>query len=156
MTISAVMKLSSAIRNRRASTISARAPAGSVNRNIGRLLATCTIDTALGSAFRLVISQPEAVSDIAMPVSEQVVAAQITANGLFPNAPQRVGADSAGSAAELGSKIMIAPLRLRPFAGSRYVHHDLAGDAATPRDPMPRNPAARNTPYLRAAALSAI
>src|SRR5579863_3623054 len=65
-------------RKRRGSKISARAPASSVNRNIGRLVATCTMDTAAGSALRLVISQPEAVSDIAMQISPAVLAAQIT------------------------------------------------------------------------------
>ena len=61
------------IRNRRGATISASAPAGTVHRNIGRVLATCTSETALGSGFRLVISQAEAVSEMASPVSEQVV-----------------------------------------------------------------------------------
>src|SRR5271169_5379528 len=81
-TINAVMKLSRTMRNRRASTMSASALAGSVNRNIGRLLATCTIETAIGSALRLVISQPEAVSDIAMPLRDNVVAIQITVKGV--------------------------------------------------------------------------
>jgi uridylate kinase len=52
-----------------------------VNINIGRLLATCTNATALGSALRFVIIQPEAVSDIAMPVRAKVLANQITAHG---------------------------------------------------------------------------
>ena len=69
--------------------MSASAPAGRVHRNIGRLLATCTSETALGSGFRLVISQAEAVSEMANPVSEQVVATHITANGMWANAPQR-------------------------------------------------------------------
>ena len=69
--------------------MSASAPAGSVNRNIGRLLATCTIETARGSALRFVISHAEAVSDIAMPVRANVLAIQITAKGAWPNAPQR-------------------------------------------------------------------
>ena len=59
--------------------MSASAPAGNVNRNIGRLLATCTIDTARGAALRFVINHAEAVSDIAMPVRANVLAAQITA-----------------------------------------------------------------------------
>jgi len=56
------------IRRRRASMMSASAPAGSVKRNIGKLPATCTRETMNGSALRLVISQPEAVSFIAMPI----------------------------------------------------------------------------------------
>src|ERR1700678_3646975 len=87
--ISVVTKISSTIKNRRGSTMSARAPAGSVHRNIGRLLATCTSETALGSGFRVVISQAEAVSEMANPVSEQVVATHITTNGMWANAPQR-------------------------------------------------------------------
>jgi hypothetical protein len=58
-----------------------------VNRNIGRLLAACTIVTARGSALKFVISQAEAVSEIATPVREQVVAAHMTANGTWENAP---------------------------------------------------------------------
>src|SRR5271155_2689020 len=85
--IKAVTKVSSMIRNRRGATISASTPAGTVHRNIGRVLATCTSVTALGSGFRLVISQAEAVSEMASPVNEQVVATHITANGVWENAP---------------------------------------------------------------------
>ena len=87
MAIITTTKLSSMMRNRRGSTKSARAPAGRVNRNIGRLLAASTIETARGSAFRFVISHAEAVSEIATPVSEQVVAAHITVNGRWEKAP---------------------------------------------------------------------
>jgi NAD(P)-dependent dehydrogenase (short-subunit alcohol dehydrogenase family) len=68
-----------------------------VNRNIGRLLATCTSETALGSAFKDVINQAEDVSEIAIPVSEQVVATHITANGRCEKAPQREDGRSIGS-----------------------------------------------------------
>ena len=67
--------------------MSASAPAGMVNRNIDRLLAACTIVTARGSALRLVISHAEAVSEIATPVSEQVVAIHITVKAMCENAP---------------------------------------------------------------------
>src|SRR5277367_5547645 len=87
--IKAVTKVSRMIRNRRGATISASTPAGTVHRNIGRVLATCTSETALGSGFRLVISQAEAVSEIASPVNEQVVATHITANGVWEKAPRR-------------------------------------------------------------------
>src|ERR1700675_3829277 len=87
--IKAVTKVSSMIRNLRGATISAITPAGTVHRNIGRVLAICTSETALGSGFRLVISQAEAVSDISSPVNEQVLATHITANGVWEKAPRR-------------------------------------------------------------------
>ena len=49
---------STAISNRRESMTSARAPAGRVSRNKGRLTATWTRDTVIGLASRLVINQP--------------------------------------------------------------------------------------------------
>ena len=57
VTITAVSPM---IKNTRRSTMSTSAPAGIANRNIGRLLATCTSDTISGLASRLVISHPEA------------------------------------------------------------------------------------------------
>src|SRR5271163_2818848 len=87
--IMTVMSVSTTIRNRRGSTMSASAPAGNVNRNIGRLLATCTIDTARGAALRFVINHAEAVSDIAMPVKANVLATHIAAKAGWPNAPKR-------------------------------------------------------------------
>jgi len=83
------MRLSRPIRNRRGSTRSAIAPASSVNKNIGKLLATCTSETARGSAFKFVINHADAVSEIATPVSEHVVAAHITENGKWEKAPYR-------------------------------------------------------------------
>jgi hypothetical protein len=44
--------------------MSTSAPAGIANRNIGRLFATCTIETMSGWGSRLVMSQPEATLDI--------------------------------------------------------------------------------------------
>ena len=58
-----------------------------VNRNIDRLLAACTIVTARGSALRVIISQAEAVSELATPVSEHVVATHITVKAMCENAP---------------------------------------------------------------------
>src|SRR5271154_3587238 len=78
---SAAITSETTMRNRRASTTSARTPAGSVNRNIDRLLATCTAETDCGSAFSLVINHPEAVSYMAMPINAPVLASQITAKG---------------------------------------------------------------------------
>ena len=71
---------------------SARAPAGRVNRNMGKLTATWTKDTVIGLASRLVISQPDAVSNIAVPTFDRTLAVQITVNATELNAPQREGA----------------------------------------------------------------
>ena len=71
---------------------SARAPAGRVNRNRGKLTATWTKDTVIGLASRLVISQPDAVSNIAVPTFDRTLAVQITVNVTELNAPQREGA----------------------------------------------------------------
>ena len=56
----ATLTASPAIRNLRRSTISTSAPAGTASRKIGRLVATCTIDTSSGEESRFVISQLEA------------------------------------------------------------------------------------------------
>lgn len=63
-----------AIRNLRRSTTSASAPAGSANRNMGRLLATCTKETMNGSGFRFVISQADATLNIQLPMFAMTVA----------------------------------------------------------------------------------
>jgi hypothetical protein len=78
---------------------SAKAPEGRVNRNNGRLTATCTRDTVTGLASRLVINQPDAVSNIAVPTFETKLAVHITVNARCPNGPHREGAGSVGTAA---------------------------------------------------------
>ena len=60
--------------------MSASAPAGIANRQIGSVLAACTSATIKGSGFRLVISQPEAALYIQPPILETSVAVQMTAN----------------------------------------------------------------------------
>ncbi len=77
------------MRSRRGSTTSASAPAGTVKRNIGAMVATCTADTISGSQFMLVISQLVAVSNIAMPMLEIELATRIAVNATLPNTPQR-------------------------------------------------------------------
>ena len=52
----------------RESRTSASAPAGKVKRNNGRLTATWTSETVIGLGSMLVINQPEAVSNIAVPM----------------------------------------------------------------------------------------
>ena len=82
---------------------SASAPAGSVNRNSGRLTATWTRETAIGSGLRLVISQPDAVSNIAVPTLEKMLAVQITVKAAWLKAPHRDAERSVGVAAGVNS-----------------------------------------------------
>src|SRR5450631_4005226 len=77
--------------------MSTSAPAGIANRNIGRLLATCTIETVSGLGSRFVISQPEATLYIQPPMFETTVAVQITVNVRWRN-----GAHAAVAAAGCG------------------------------------------------------
>ena len=65
--------------SRRGSTMSAIAPAGSMIRTIGAVVATCSSETANGARSNLVINQPDVVSYIAMPISAMVLAAHMTA-----------------------------------------------------------------------------
>ena len=59
--------------------MSASAPAGKANKNMGNVVATWTIDTMNGSGLRLVISQPDAALYIQLPTLETTVAVQSTA-----------------------------------------------------------------------------
>src|ERR1700722_1128526 len=83
---SSVVAVSTQIRNRRLSKMSARAPAASANMNIGRLLATWTSDTSSASPLRLTISQPLAALYIQLPIFDTTVAIQMTANARCWNA----------------------------------------------------------------------
>jgi hypothetical protein len=80
-----VVALSPTMRNRRLSTMSASAPAGIANRNMGRLVATWTSDTDNGSAFRPVINQPQAPLYIQVPTFATTVATQMTAKTRYRN-----------------------------------------------------------------------
>src|SRR5208283_2228834 len=82
ITETARIAASTAISNRRESMTSARAPAGRVNRNRGKLTATWTRDTVIGLASRLVISQPDAVSNMAVPTFDRTLAVHITVNAI--------------------------------------------------------------------------
>src|SRR3984957_18681792 len=128
--IKAVTKVSSMIRNLRGATMSAITPAGTVHRNIGRVLATCTSETALGSGFRLVISQAEAVSEIASPVNEQVVATHITANGVWEKAPRR----------ECGEPIAWVVNRHAPVRWRDFIERENSDNTWGPRGALPRPP----------------
>src|SRR5580692_5363828 len=78
MTDTAKIAVSTAISNRRESRTSASAPAGKVKRNKGRLTATCTRDTIIGLGSMLVINQPEAVSNIAVPTFDMTLTLHMT------------------------------------------------------------------------------
>jgi hypothetical protein len=73
-----VAAISATMRNFRLSTISASAPAGTANRNIGRVVATWTMETTSGCGSRLVISQPDAALYIQLPMLATTVATHST------------------------------------------------------------------------------
>src|SRR3954468_9026876 len=98
--------ISATIRNFRRSTMSASAPAGSANRNIGRVVATCTIDTMNGSGLRLVISHPDAALYIQLPMFAMTVAVHNTENVAWRNGLQGEEAGSlSGSATGSGRSV---------------------------------------------------
>ena len=78
---------------------------GQRERNNVRLTATCTRDTVIGLASRLVINQPDAVSNIAVPTFETRLAVRITVKARWMNGPQREGAGVVGAAAVVGSAL---------------------------------------------------
>src|SRR5262249_32813669 len=85
--------------NLRLSTISASAPAGIANRNMGSVVATRTIETTSGAGSRLVISQPEAALYIQLPTFATTVAIHSTVNVACRN----------GLQAELGTSATVLP-----------------------------------------------
>src|ERR1700722_15321012 len=85
----AVTAICAPINMRRASMMSVSAPAGRVRRNIGRVVATCTADTIIGSGLRLVMSQFDEVSNIANPTFDAELAMSMTVNAKLPKTPQR-------------------------------------------------------------------
>src|ERR1700740_2456855 len=103
--------VSTTIRNLRLSKMSASAPAGIANRQIGRLLAACTSATIRGSGSSEVISQPDAALYIQPPTLETSVAVQMTVNAGWRN----------GAAKDTGRCALsaVAPLISPAFAGGR-------------------------------------
>src|SRR5208283_4738731 len=103
------------IKRRRRSTMSASAPAGIANRNMGRLLATCTRETMNGSGLRLVMSQPDATLYIQPPMFETTVAVQITANVRLrngTNALAAVGGRKSGAGYFAGGALILVDQKL--------------------------------------------
>src|SRR5271169_1133222 len=128
------------IKRRRRSTMSASAPAGIANRNIGRLLATCTMETMNGSGLRLVMSQPEATLYIQPPMFETTVAVQITANVRLRNGAHAVAAVRGGEAAG-GSFVCGALIHLVQDEGDTHANSNeglsrvVSGDEGRPCRP---------------------
>ena len=89
------------ISRRRASTMSASAPAGTVKRNIGSMVATWTAETIIGLGLRFVISQLIDVSNIAMPTLDTELAIRMTVNARWPNTPHRDPRSADGPASSL-------------------------------------------------------
>jgi hypothetical protein len=85
----AVTAICAPINMRRASMMSVNAPAGRVSRNIGKVVATCTADTIIGSGLRLVMSQFDEVSNIANPTFDAELAVSMIVNAKLPKTPQR-------------------------------------------------------------------
>ena len=106
--------------SRRGSTMSASAPAGRVNRNIGRVVAAWTSEIVAGSRSRVVISHPDAVSYIEVPTSARAIAAQTTAKGVWENAPSHAQRASAGVSRNrrLHGALSAPPLAARPVVES--------------------------------------
>lgn len=73
---------------RRLFTMSASAPAGSQSRKIGKVVATCTIATAVAEADMVVISQPAPTSRIQVPMLPRREATHSTAKTRWPNGAQ--------------------------------------------------------------------
>src|SRR5271157_357333 len=110
---------STAISNRRESMTSAKAPAGSVNRNNGRLTATWTRDTMIGLASRLVISQPDAVSNMAVPTFDMTLAVHMTVNATWLKGPHREGTGWVGAAEELRFALTLVSPRRNAFGRAK-------------------------------------
>ena len=116
---------STAISNRRESMTSAKAPAGSVNRNNGRLTATWTRDTMIGLASRLVISQPDAVSNMAVPTFDMTLAVHMTVNTTWLKGPHREGTGWVGAAEELRFALTLVSSAQRVRQGKAPPGHHL-------------------------------
>src|SRR5690242_1484648 len=89
--------------------MSASAPAGIANRQIGRLAAACTSATIKGSGLSEVISQPDAALYIQPPTFDNSVAVQITVNAEWRNGAANDIGRSALSAAPPGISLAYAP-----------------------------------------------
>jgi hypothetical protein len=101
-------------------TMSARAPAGRANKNIGRLAATCTSETIKGSGSTVVISHAAAALYIQEPILEMTVAAQITAKALLRKGFHREGAGASAEAAFTMSPLVVSAahrMHQRPILG---------------------------------------
>src|ERR1700722_16681875 len=108
-----VMKYSDPMRSRLRSTMSAKAPAGRANKNIGKLAATWTSETIKGSRSTVVISHAAAALYIQEPILEMTVAAQITAKALLRNGLHRGTGASTEAAFTVTLLVVSAVRRMR-------------------------------------------
>jgi len=139
MALTAVVMLSTTMRNFRLSKMSASAPAGIAKRQIGRLLAACTSATIKGSGLRLVISQPDAALYIQPPTLDTSVAVQIMAKDGWRN-----GATNDGGRSGVVSGDRLGPLR-RAVTAPCYKNCAAAGKPAHQKvtgRPSPGGPSA--------------
>ena len=97
---------------RRGSMMSAIAPAGRVNRKIGSVVAACKSATSKGSRPNVVISQPAAVSYIAMPINPHVLAIQTTRKAGWAKAPSIGAARLSGCCAGRNRIFKLLPRRI--------------------------------------------
>ena len=77
------------------------------------MVATCTADTISGFGLRLVISQLEAVSNIAAPTAEIELAIRMTVKARWRNTPQGEGGEAEGSGVETAWEDTGAPAPVR-------------------------------------------
>src|SRR5215471_18170000 len=97
-----------AIKRRRRSTMSERAPEGIANKNIGSELATWTSDTISGSGSSPLISQPAAAFCIHVPMLETTVADHRTAKDAWRNGASDEVVAGAALAGWLGDPAVMA------------------------------------------------
>src|SRR5277367_629786 len=106
----------------KAMDIAVTAPAGRVSRNIGRVVATWTADTIIGSGLRLVMSQFDEVSNIANPTFDAELAISMTVNAKLPKTPQRQSRPAGASDLTLDSVDNKDPIgRAEPGANTRRI-----------------------------------
>ena len=110
-TETAKIAVSTAMSNRLESRTSASAPAGRVKRNNGRLTATCTSETIIGLGSMLVINQPDAVSNIAVPILDTKLTVHMTVKAKWLKGPHLDGAGSAGVIAIVTDRARLASTR---------------------------------------------
>src|ERR1700730_6996345 len=119
--------------------MSAIAPAGRVKRNIGRFVAACTSETSSGLRSSVVISQPDAVSYMAMPIIAVVLASQRVAKAGYANAPsQGLPADAcSGEGASMRSGLNVSSSAVASETLGRNGRRGAGARSSPRRTPIP-------------------